>query len=159
MTDSVRCTADSLNTFTCEVQLEAELESLTCEAAEPDPTPPPPPPPSPPSAASPAVSMLVSSFVSKTELRAPSPPLISGAALLKCAPSELSIVVAATAGKIPLVTGLTMLKAVLDAGTCLTLAYDQAAERNAKDDCARRGGVVVGVEGEKTICEVHERVP
>src|SRR6478752_9346396 len=108
LTDSVRCTADSLNTFTCEVQLEAELESLTCEGAEPNP---PPPPPSPPAAPSPAVSMLVSSFVSKTELRAPSPPLISGAALLKCAPSELSIVVAATAGKIPLVTGLTMLKA------------------------------------------------
>jgi len=161
LTDSVRCSASSPNTFTCEVELDSEFETLTCEAAAPEPptaTPAPTPPFPATPAADPAVSRLVSSFVSKTLVAAPAPPSISGAALLTCASSELSIVLAALGGKGPLVTSLTMLKAVLDAGSCLTRAHDEAAQRNASDYCVGRGGIVVGVDGDKTTCEVRERV-
>jgi len=109
------------------------------------------PPPS-----NPAVSKLVSTFVSKTVVPAPAPPLITGSALLKCASSEMSIVLAAATAKTPILVGLGMLKAALDAGTCLTAAYDQAAQRNAENYCLAQGGIVTGVEGDKTICEVRE---
>ena len=158
MTDSVRCTSDSPGTFTCEVLLESELESLSCEA--PEPAPPPnaqtlPPPPT----AEPAVSALVSSFISRTVVPAPPAPVISLAALASCAPSALSIGLAALAGKGPLVTGLSVLKAVLDARDCLILAHDKAAQRNAEDYCTKQGGVVTSVVGDKTFCEVKPTVP
>jgi len=89
---------------------------------------------------------------------APPPPLISGAALLKCASSEIGIVLAAAGGKGSLVSALAMLKAGLDAGACLSLVRDEAAQRNAEDACVARGGVVTGVEGNKTICEIRETV-
>lgn len=158
MTDSVRCSADSPGTFTCEVLLESDLESLSCEA-------PPPAPPAkaqtlpPPPTADPAVSGLVSSFISRTVVSAPPAPVISAAALVSCAPSVLSIGLAAIAGKGPLVTGLTMLKAVLDTSNCLTLAHDRAAQRNAEDYCTNQGGVVTSVVGDKTFCEVKPAVP
>jgi len=38
----------------------------------------------------------------------------------------------------------------------LTLAHNDAVQHNAENYCASQGGVVVGVEGEKTICEVRE---
>ncbi len=154
MTDSVRCTRDSPNAFSCEVQLDSDFETLTCEAAEP----PPPPtrlPPSATPAPNPAVSLLVSRVVSRTVHPAPPPPLISAAALATCASSELGIALAAGV-KSPILAGLAMLKAALDAGSCLTRAYDEAAARNALDDCAALGGKVVAVEGDKTICEVRE---
>lgn len=152
MTDSVRCNTDSPNSFTCEVQLDAN-ETLTCEAPEPEPASAPPPPPPP----SPAVSSLVSSFTSRTVVRAPPAPLLDVAALLKCASSELSMALALTSGKSPLISALTMLKASLDTSTCLTLARNEAAQRNAEAYCVGQGGVVVGVEGDKTICEVREQ--
>ena len=153
MSDSIRCTATSPNTFTCEVQLDSEPETLTCEAPEPKPTPTPTPTPTP----SPAVSSLVSSFVSKTVVPAPPAPLITGAALLECASSEASVALAfAGATKGPVLSALTMFKAGFDTGRCLALARNDAAQRNAEEYCAAQGGVVVGVEGNKTICEVRE---
>ncbi|MEI9940910.1 MAG: hypothetical protein WDO69_27145 [Pseudomonadota bacterium] len=156
LTDSVRCTADSPQTFTCEVQHDSDRETLTGRAPEPPPaSKAPPPSPAPPS--DPAVSSLVSSFVSRTVVPAPSAPLLSGAALLECASTEASIVLAALgAAKNPLLGALTMLKASYDTGRCLTLAHNDAVQRNAEAYCAAQGGVVVGVEGEKTICEVRE---
>ena len=150
MTDSVRCTTDSSNAFTCEVRLD--FETLTCEAPEPVPEAPPPPPP----ASSPAVASLVSTFASRTIVPAPSAPLLSPSALLECAPSELSVVLAATMTTGPVIGTLTMLKAAFDTGRCLTLAHNDAVQHNAENYCASQGGVVVGVEGEKTICEVRE---
>ncbi|MEI9952946.1 MAG: hypothetical protein WDO74_29215 [Pseudomonadota bacterium] len=155
MTDLVRCTADSSNTFTCEVQLDSEFEALTCEAPEPEQAPPPPPPPP----SNPAVSLLVSSLVSRTVVPAPPAPLISGAALSKCASSEAAVLLAAAgATKGPVLGALVMLKAAIDASHCLALAHNDAAQRNAEDYCAAQGGVVTGIDGEKTICEVREIV-
>jgi len=147
LTDSVRCTADSAHKFSCEVQLDSQFEAEELAAS---PLSPPPP-------SEPAVSTLVSSFVSKTLVPAPPAPLISGAALLKCASSEISLVLAAGAGKGTIMTGLAMIKAALDAGTCLTRAHDDAEQRNAENYCAAQGGVVKGVVGDKTICEVREK--
>jgi len=151
MTDSVRCTADSRNSFTCEVHFDAELASATDDATEAARA-------EPPAVSSPAVESLVSSFVSRTVVPAPPAPLISGPALLKCTSSEASVVLAALAGKGPIIGGLTMLKASFDAASCLTLAHNDAAQRNAEEYCAAQGGVVVGVEGDNTICEVRETV-
>ena len=173
LTDSVRCTKTSPNTFSCDVLLVSEPEKSAGESLEAVPQSPPAqcqstsPPPSPsqtqsaataPPAENPAVSALVSRFVSRTVFPAPPPPLISGAALLKCASSEIGIVLAAAGGKGSLVSALAMLKAGLDAGACLSLVRDEAAQRNAEDACVARGGVVTGVEGNKTICEIRETV-
>jgi hypothetical protein len=77
---------------------------------------------------------------------------------LKCASSEISVVLAAAgAGKGSVVAGLVMVKAALDASTCLTLTRNDAAQRNAENYCVAQGGVVKGVEGNKTICEVREK--
>lgn len=162
LTDSVRCTADSTNTFTCEVQLDSNFDTLMCEASAPEPalrpTPQPAPPPAPPApATNPAVSALVSSFVSRTVVPAPPAPPITGAALLACASSELSLVLAASPGRNPVLAALTMLKASFDTSSCLTLAHNQAVQHNAEAYCAAQGGTVVGIEGDKTICEVHEK--
>jgi len=160
LTDSVRCSADSPNTFSCEVQIDSDFESLVCESPGPEPTlplaapplaSPPPPPPDP------AVSSLVSSFVSRTLVPAPPAPLISAAALLACASSELGLVLAASAGKNPVLAALTMLKASFDTSSCLTLFHNQAVQHNAEAYCADQGGVVVAVQGDKTICEAHEK--
>lgn len=150
MTDSVRCSADSPQSFTCEVQIESDPETLTCEA-------PPPEPPVPPPAANPAVSSLVKTYVSKTVVPAPPAPLLSRAALLSCAASEAAVLLAAASAKGPVLGALTMLKASLDASHCLTLARNDAAQRNAEDYCKAQGGTVVGVEGNKTICEVRQK--
>ncbi|HEY3256554.1 MAG TPA: hypothetical protein VGJ91_21490 [Polyangiaceae bacterium] len=110
-------------------------------------------------ASSPAVSALVSSFVSKTVVPAPPAPLLTSAALLECASSEVSVVLAAAAGsRSPIVAGLAMLKAAFDTSRCLAEAHNAAAQRNAEDYCTAQGGVVLGVEGEKTICEVRQTV-
>lgn len=158
MTDFVRCTADSPNTFSCEVELDSDFETLTCEAPDPAPALLSAPTALPPAAvSSPAVSLLVSSFVSKTVVLAPPAPLITGAALLECASTELSVVLAAAgASQSPILAALTMLKAGLETSHCLALAHNEAAQRNARDYCTAQGGVVTGVEGEKTICEVRE---
>ncbi len=151
MTDSIRCTADSPNTFTCEVQLDADLEALSCDASEPELEPP--------AAPNPALSLLASRFVSRTLVPAPPAPLITGTALLECASSEASVVLAAVgASKNPYLGALAMLKASIDVSHCLMLARNEAAQRNAEDYCAAQGGVVIGVTDEKTICEVRETV-
>jgi hypothetical protein len=70
----------------------------------------------------------------------------------------LGIVLASlTKAKHPLIAALTMAKAVLDAGQCLTDAHDAAAARKAEDYCRGIGGVVSGVEGNKMICEVRAK--
>jgi hypothetical protein len=51
-----------------------------------------------------------------------------------------------------------MLKAAFDTSRCLAEAHNAAAQRNAEDYCTAQGGVVLGVEGEKTICEVRQTV-
>jgi len=84
--------------------------------------------------------------------------MISGAALAKCASSELGIALAAaTTGKSAILAALSMAKAVLDASKCLTDAHDEAAERNAENYCHDIGGVVTSNTDEKLVCEVHER--
>jgi hypothetical protein len=98
----------------------------------------------------------VSRFVSKTVFPAPPAPLVSGDALLKCVSSELAVILAAGAGKSPIASGLAMLKAAFEMGACLALARDDAAQRNAEQDCSARGGVVTRVEGNNTVCEVRE---
>ena len=157
LTDSVRCSADSTNTFTCEVQLDSNFDTLMCEASGPEPAQRPPPPPAPPPSPNPAVSSLVSSFVSRTVVPAPPAAPITAAALLACASSELGLALAAGTAKNPVLGALTMLKASFDASSCLTLAHNEAVQRNAEAYCAAQGGSVVGVEGDKTICEVHEK--
>lgn len=83
---------------------------------------------------------------------------MDAASLAKCASSELGIALAAAAtGKSPFLKALTMARAVLDAGTCLTAAHDAAAERNAENYCHGLGGVVTNVTAEKVVCEVRER--
>jgi hypothetical protein len=118
--------------------------------------PPPVSSPAPAPASSPAVSSLVSSFVSRTVVQPPPAPLVSGAALLKCGSELASVVLAAAVPKNPVLAGLTMLKASFDASRCLALARNDANQRNAEDYCTAQGGVVVGVQGEKMICEVRE---
>ena len=155
MADSVRCTADSSNSITCEVQLDSDFETLTCEGPER----PPPLALPPQSGSDPAVSSLVSSFVSRTVVPAPPAPWISGAALLECSSSELSVVLAAAATtKSPVLAGLSMLKAGIELSQCLALVHDDAAQQNAEDYCAAQGGRVVRVEGNNTVCEVREMV-
>jgi hypothetical protein len=150
MTDSVRCTADAANKFTCEVQLDADFKAPEVAQSQPQIQSQPP-------ASNPAVSTLVSTFVSKTLVPAPPAPLISGESLLKCASSEISVILAASARKSPIMAGLAMVKVALDAGACLTLAHNDAAQRNAENYCVAQGGTVKSVEGEKTICEVREK--
>jgi hypothetical protein len=159
LTDSVRCVAGSSNTFNCEVRLDSDFDTQKPEAEPATQVSPPPVPPmsSAPPASSPAVSTLVSAFVSKTLVPVET-PLISVAALKECASSELGIVLASlTTAKHPLIAALTMAKAVIDAGQCLTDAHDAAAARNAEDYCRGIGGVVTAVEDNKMICEVRER--
>jgi len=179
LTDSVRCTEDSAHRFTCEVELDSDFESLTCEAADaeraasgapPQPRPAPPPgqapapatgpaPPGPVSpASSPGVSRLVSTFVSRTAFSVPAAPLVTGAALVECASSEAGVVLAAAGrGKSVTLAALTMFKAALDLGHCLADARDRAAQRNAEEFCASRGGTVVGAHGDTATCEVRKR--
>ncbi|HET7541837.1 MAG TPA: hypothetical protein VFK05_18305 [Polyangiaceae bacterium] len=104
------------------------------------------------------VSTLVSRFVSRTVFPATPAPLVSGEALLKCAPSELAMVLAIGASKSSLTSGLAMLKAAFDTGACLALAHDEAAQHKAEEDCGARGGRVTGIEGNKIVCEVRETV-
>ncbi|HEY0468974.1 MAG TPA: hypothetical protein VGC79_32500 [Polyangiaceae bacterium] len=58
--------------------------------------------------------------------------------------------------KTPIMAGLTMFKASFDTSSCLALAHNDAVQRNAENYCVEQGGVVVGIEGDKTICEVRE---
>jgi hypothetical protein len=151
LTDSVRCTADSSNSITCEVQLDSDFETLTGEVPQPPPARPPQ------FASDPAVSSLVSSFVSKTVVPAPPAPLLSSAALLKCSSSELSVLLAAAAAtKSPILATVSMLKAGIELSECWSLAHDDAAQRNATDYCSAQGGHVVRVEDDNTVCEVRE---
>jgi len=100
----------------------------------------------------------VSTLVSKTLVHLPPPPLLSGAALAKCASSELGVALAAVnTGRSAIVTALTMAKAVLDAGRCLTDVHNDAAQRNAENYCRDIGGVITSNTDEKVVCEVHER--
>jgi len=99
--------------------------------------------------------MLVSSFPSKT-VTVPPAPLITGTALLKCASSELAVVLAAvSANKNPLVAALGMLKAGLEVSACLTRERNEATQRKAVEYCESLGGTVAGVEGDKTTCVVQ----
>ena len=170
MTDSVRCTADSPNQFSCEVQLDSDFETLTCEAAEPGPPPAaasssptpapalaPSAPPLPPSASNLAVSALVSTFVSRTLVSVPQAPLISGAALLSCASSELSVVLAAAAGKGPILKVVSVFKAALDASSCLTQARNQAGQNNVENYCAGQGGILTNSPSYTPTCTIRER--
>ncbi len=157
MTDSVRCTQTSPNTFSCDALIISGPEKQNGEAPAPAPGVEPKAA-QPVPASEPAVSTLVSRFVSKTLIPAPPAPLVSGAALLKCASSELSIVLAMKTGRSMIMAGLEMLKAGFDTASCLALAHDEAAQHNAESTCVAQGGVVKGVEGDKTICEVRERV-
>ena len=162
MTDSVRCTADSPNQFTCEAQLDSDFETLTCEAPQPatattsSASQAPPASPAPPSASNPAVSTLVSTLDSITLVSIPRAPLISAAALGACASSELSVVLAAATGKGPILKALGVAKAALDVGICLAQARNQADQENAERDCAARGGVQTGVASDTPICIIRE---
>jgi len=156
--DSVRCTGNSSQQFTCEVQLDSNFDTdepvCTAPAA---PATALPPQSAPPPTENPAVSTLVSTFVSKTLVRLPPPPVISAAALAKCASSELGVALAvATTGKSAILTVLSVAKAALDAGKCLTEAHDEAAQRNAEHYCRDIGGVVTSNTEDKLVCEVHE---
>ena len=155
MTDSVRCTPDSSNTLVCEVQIDSDFETLTCEGSER----PPPPAQASQFGSDSAVSSLVSSFTSRTVVPAPPAPLLSGDALLQCSSSELSVVLAAAAAtQSPVLAAVSMLKAGIDLSQCWSLAQDDAAQRNAEDYCAAQGGRVIRVEGDNTVCEVRETV-
>jgi len=157
--DSVRCTADSSNAFTCDVQIDADLERLSCEAPEPlvSAPPPPPAPAHTLASANPAVAVLVANFVSKTQVPVPPAPLLTGAAVLDCASSELSVALAAVAAsKNPLVATISMFKAGLETGSCLVRARNEATLRHAIEYCDSLGGTVLGIEGDKTVCAVRE---
>lgn len=155
MADSVRCTASSSNQFTCEIQVDADFDPPETRAARPAPSPPPPASPSPES--TPAVSKLISTFVSRTQVQGPPAPPITVEALKQCASEELGIVLSVLArSKNNIVTGLAILKAGYDAGRCLSNAQDNAAERNARNYCHDKGGVVTSVDADKVTCEVHE---
>jgi len=150
LTDSVRCSALSSNHFTCEVEIDSDVDQ--CEPATPWCESPAPPP----TQSSPAVSTLVSSFVSSKVVTLPT-PAITLAALKQCASSEIGLVLASLTPKHPLVMGLTMLKAVVDATQCLTAARDAAAERYAQNYCREQGGELSRAGDDHFICEVRQR--
>lgn len=157
MPDSVRCTESSSNQFTCEVQLDSDFDTPELKTPRPASSTTVPPPPAPPPDSR-AVATLVSTFTSKTLVHLPPPPIISAAALAKCASSELGIVLAAvTSSKSPILAVLSMAKAALDAGQCLTDVHNAAAQRNAENYCHDIGGVVTSNTDEKLVCEVDER--
>lgn len=167
--DTVRCTKTSPHTFTCDVHLASEPEARTAEPAaresRPEPAaresrPEPAGPEAPPSSSEsdPSVSGLVSRYTSKTTFRAPPPPIVSRSALMKCAPNELSMVLALGAGKGALSSALAMLKAAFDTGVCWALARNEAAAHNAEAACRAQGGAVTRVEDNKVVCEVRQTV-
>lgn len=161
MTDPVRCSRDSSNHFTCEVRIDADLATpkpVAVDAPQPASAAPAPPVTPRPAEQNPAVSTLVSTFVSRTIVQAPPAPPISGAALKECASEELGLVLALlNKNKNKFVTALTLGKAALDTYMCLKEAQDQAATRNAENYCRDLGGVVTSVDADKVSCEVHER--
>ena len=146
MPDSVRCTQDSSNAFTCEVLIEGDVataaESTPAASAAP-----------PASAQSPAVASLVGSYFKQADA-----PLVSSEALLACGSNAIGLGLAIAAGAVPLVGPLAVFKASLDEMKCLGeeqgKAIDAAAEKIAEDDCAEAGGEITSVVGNRVFCDV-----
>jgi hypothetical protein len=143
MTDSVRCTKDAANQFTCDVQIDSHFDA--------------PDPPSPPET-SPAVTSLVSIFTSKTLVTMPATPLLTAAGVKECASSEFGMGLAVAARvKNPVVHALLAMKAAVDTIVCLADVQKDAAERTAESYCLEIGGAVTSVASNVT-CEVQEKV-
>jgi len=158
MPDQVHCTSDSSHSFTCEVLIGPE--------PEPEPEPEPTnaasatpasvvPGQAPRVAPDPAV-LAPRQVYEQISLPAPEVPYITGQALMACAGNELSILLAGIA-KGPL-AALVAFKAGYDAGKCLASEHNAAsaaaARKEAADDCAARGGTVISVVDDRSVCEV-----
>ena len=160
MPDSVRCTMDSANTFTCEVDIgpDPTPNAATSGAStQPAPAPPPEQP------IDPVVAALISSYrlnvVGRDVIEPVKPPL--GTMITQVGKSCLSsgVGLLLLAGAKPGILGvLAGVKTGFDVSKCIaTESYSlvhEATQKAANDDCTASGGVVTFVRGDTVMCNV-----
>ena len=152
MADPVSGSLDARHALMCEPEPEVELVT---------PLPPAAPLPASQPVEAPVSNSVVSALVVSYRRTVPAQqaPYLTLESAVQCASGGVGVVLAALAGKGPVLGTIIGLKAGFDIGKCFAdqhaRASEAATELKVQQICAAEGGQITAVVGDTSVCEVR----
>ena len=152
MADPVSGSLDARHALMCEPEPEVELVT---------PLPPAAPLPASQPVEAPVSTSVVSALVVSYRRTVPAQqaPYLTLESAVQCASGGVGVVLAALAGKGPVLGTIIGLKAGFDIGKCFAdqhaRASEAATELKVQQICAAEGGQITAVVGDTSVCEVR----